>query len=110
MEVSRKKRIKRDWSEVFEEYRQSGMSVKKFCKVQGMSPSLFYRRRKDIENSVIPCKSPMKPGDFIQLQSAGTSGPSISIVFAVTMELFIHNDCDRKLLGDVIAQLRAPSC
>ena len=110
MEARRKKRIKRDWAAVFEEFGQSDMKVKDFCRAQGMAPSLFYRRRRDMENSVISGRSSLKPGDFIQLQSGDSSGPSISIVFAGATELFIHNDCDRKLLGDVIRQLRAPTC
>ncbi len=110
MEVRRRKRVKRDWAAVFEEFDRSGMKVKGFCQVQGITLSLFYRRRKDMEGSVISGKSSLESGGFIQLRPAASSDPSISIVFAGTTELFVHNDCDRKLLGDVIAQLRGPAC
>ena len=62
-----KKRIKRNWAELFEEFHRSGLSVKEFCRTNGISPSLFYLRRKDYGNVCRPGSS-FCSSDFIQLQ------------------------------------------
>ena len=110
MKAKRKKRIKRDWVAVFEEFAQSGMTVGDFCRSQGMSPSLFYRRRHDIAAHALEGKQSMSPDDFVRLPSPVSSRASISLIFPGVAELLIHDDCDRKLLGDIIAQLKSPSC
>ncbi len=105
-----KKRIKRDWAVVFKAYEHSGMTVKDFCQTQGMSPSLFYRRRQDIESFASQVKSSSEPTDFIRLSSTASPGPPITISLGGQVEVYIHNDCDRVLLGDIIAQLKEDSC
>lgn len=110
MSVERRKRVKRDWVSVFKEYSRSGMTVKAFCQNQGISPSLFYRRHRDIKNYTDPGKPSLKSNDFIQLPSAFSSSPSMSIIFPGPIELNIHNNCDRKLLEDIINQLKVSSC
>jgi hypothetical protein len=105
-----KKRIKRDWVVVFKAYGQSGLTVKDFCQVQGISVSLFYRRRKELKDSALPEKSSLRSNDFIRLSSTVSPDPPVSIVFGGQIEVFIHNDCDRVLLGDIIAQLKESSC
>ena len=105
-----KKRIKRDWAVVFKAYEQSGLTVKDFCQIQGISQSLFYRRRQEIGSLASPAKPSPGSDDFIRLSSAASPGPSVSIVFGGHIEVFIHNDCDRVLMGDIITQLKGSSC
>ncbi len=105
-----KKRIKRDWTVVFKAYEHSGLTVRDFCQAQGMSPSLFYRRRQEVGSFASPVKSSSEPTDFIRLSSTASPGPPITIVFGGQVEVHIHNDCDRVLLGDIIAQLKDSSC
>ena len=110
MGVRTKKRIQRDWSAIFAEFRRSGLSIKEFCQVQGMSPSLFYRRRKDHDDPAPPGKSAFRSSDFIQLKPAAVSRPSAAIIFGGRIELSIHNDCDKELLQHIISQLKEWSC
>ena len=110
MDVERKKRIKRDWSAVFEEVRQSDMTIKEFCRTKGMSQSLFYRRRKDYSDCDMSTKLPLRRGDFIELTPASSSRRPASIVFGGQIELSISNDCDKDLLRDIISQLKGSSC
>lgn len=110
MDVGRKKRIKRDWSAVFVEFHGSGLSVKEFCRTNGIAPSLFYLRRKDYSDSAIPAKRPLRRGDFIELASGSSSQRSASIVFPGQIELSISNDCDKDLLRLLISELKGLSC
>jgi len=110
MDVRRRKRIKRDWSAVFEEFHQSGITIKEFCRTKGMSQSLFYRRRKDYSDSDIPTRPSLRRGDFIELTPASSSRRPASIVFGGQIELSISNDCDKDLLRDIISQLKGSPC
>ena len=113
METKRKKRktyIKRDWAAVFEEYSRSDMTVLDFCRVQGIPQSVFYHWRKKFKDSSPPNNPSLWQNDFIRLSSTTSPGPPVSIVFGGKIEVCIHNDCDRVLLGDIIAQLKESSC
>jgi hypothetical protein len=110
MDVRAKKRIKRDWAAIFEEFHRSGLSIKEFCQVKEMSQSLFYRRRKDYDDTANSGKPSLRLNDFIQLQPAAISRPSASIVFGGQIELSIHNDCDKALLRHIISQLKGSPC
>jgi len=109
MDVERKKRIKRDWSAVFEEFPGSGLSIKEFCRTKGMSQSLFYRRRKDYRDPGLLAKPPLRRGDFIELASS-SSPRSATIVFGGQIELSISNDCDKDMLRLLISELKRSSC
>ena len=112
MDVERKIRIKRDWLVVFEEFYQSGMTIKEFCRSKGMSQSLFYRRRKDYIDSDKSARPSLGRGDFIELKRAlpSLTRPSASIVFGSQIELSISNDCDKELLRLLISQLKGSPC
>ena len=110
MDVRRRKRIKRDWSAVFEEFHQSGITIKEFCRLKGMAQSLFYRQRKNYDDIANPGKPTLRSNDFIQLKSAAIPRPSASIVFPDHIELSVHNDCDKELLVAIISQLKGSPC
>ncbi len=110
MGVRIKKRIKRDWSAVFEEFHGSGLTIKEFCQIKEMSPSLFYCRRKEYDEMTTASKTALRPSDFIPLPSAAISRPSASIVFPGPIELSLHNECDKELLQHIISQLKGSSC
>lgn len=109
MGVARQKRIKRDWSAIFEEFHRGGLSIKEFCRGQGISQSLFYRRRQDYSYSDRPAKI-LRRGDFIELTPALSTRRSAAIIFDGRIELSISNDCDRELLRGIISQLKGSSC
>ena len=112
MDVRRKTRVKRDWSVIFEEFHRSGLSIKEFCRAEGMSQSLFYRRRKDYGDADKSAKSPLRRGDFIELKRVlpASARPSAAIVFGSQVELSISNHCDKELLRLIISQLKGSSC
>ena len=110
MDVARKKRIKRDWSEVFDEFQRSGMTIKEFCLSKGMSQSLFYRRRKDYNAADTAMGPALGRRDFVELKAASSFLRSASISFPGSIELSISNDCDRELLGAIISQLKGSQC
>ena len=110
MDVTRKKRIKRDWPTVFVEFYRSGMSVKKFCRSKNMSQSLFYRHRKDYSASDTGKGSSLGSSDFVELKSASSLRRSATILFPGQIELSISNDCDKELLGQIISQLKGSPC
>jgi hypothetical protein len=110
MDVTRKKRVKRDWPGVFADFDGSGMTIKEFCLHRGMSQSLFYRRRKDYGNSNTPPEPSGGQGDFIELTPASLSRRSATISFPGQIELFVSNDCDRELLRAIISELKELPC
>jgi len=114
MDVKRKIRVQRDWSVVFEEFHRSGLSIKEFCRLKGMSQSLFYRRRKDCcdADKSASARSSLQRSDFIELKRAlpTSARPSAAIVFGSQIELSISNDCDKELLRLLISQLKGSSC
>ena len=111
MDARGKKRIKRNWAELFGEFYRSGLSVKEFCRTNGISPSLFYLRRKDYGNVSRPGSS-FRSSDFIQLQRVLPSHtrPAASIVFGGQIELALSNGCDKELVRLLISQLKESSC
>ena len=111
MGVGRRKRIKRNWSVVFEEFDHSDMPIKEFCQVKGISQSLFYRNRKDYRDIDLSSKPSLERGDFVELQrSLPPTRLSASIIFGSQIELSISNDCDKELLRSLISQLKNPPC
>ena len=63
------------WQERVRECRTSGMSVKAWCKAQGLDFTTYYRREKKVLESVIPtqkqekaeCEAPMLPAPSTQV-------------------------------------------
>ena len=110
MDVARKKRVKRDWPAVFADFDRSGMTIKEFCRYQGMSQSLFYRRRKDYADSMASNGPSVGRGDFIELKPGSSCRRSALITFPGSIELSISNDCDQELLRAIISQLIGPPC
>ena len=111
MDVTSKKRIKRDWPAVFAEFQRSGMTIKEFCLSKGMPPSLFYRHRKGYSATGTPKRSSLGKGDFIELKGGSSlSRCSATMVFPGPIELSISNDCDRDLLRGIISQLQGSLC
>jgi len=109
MDVTRKRRIKRDWPAIFAEFHVSGMSIKEFCRCKGMSQSLFYHRRKDNAKSDTVREPSLGRADFIEFKPS-SSQRSASISFPGQIELSISNDCDKDLLRLLISQLKGSLC
>ena len=107
MNVMGKGRVRRDWRAVFGEFERSGLTIKAFCRREGIAPSLFYRHRRRLP-AVAASEKPRVGGcDFLEL--AGISPPSrpIAIAFGNGITLSVGNDCDPDLLGRILSQLQA---
>ena len=115
MSVERRKRIQRDWAAVLAEFQQSGLTIQAFCRAAGISPSLFYRHRKESGNTARSARPALGRGDFMAFQapvpnlSCGFQ-PAAVLVFGHPIELSIHNECDQELVELLIAQLKGSSC
>ncbi|MFO7822274.1 MAG: transposase [Lentisphaeria bacterium] len=104
MEQQNKKgRIYRDWKSVFQEYRESGMTVKAFCEEQGISQGLFYKWRKRLrEEAGITSAA----AGFIELRRAGGSVPSgVSVTTAHGFRIELQPDFDAVTLERLLACL-----
>lgn len=112
MGVRRRKRVRRDWAVVFEEFVQSGMAIRDFCRVKGISQSVFYKHRKNYIDADCSISQSSHRDNFIELQRAlpTPARRSASIIFGSQIELSISNDCDKELLRLLISQLKSPSC
>ena len=106
MDVTRKKRVERDWAAVLVECDGSGLSIKEFCRREGMSQSLFYRRHKEVGAVGVAGKRSGRRSDFIELTGGASSRFSARMVFGGGIELSISNDCKPELLGQILSQLR----
>ena len=112
MGVGRRRRVMRDWAMVFEEFAQSGLAIREFCRVKGISLSIFYKHRKNYIGADSSNRQLSHRGDFVELQRAlpTPARRSASITFGNQIELSISNDCDKELLRLLISQLKSPSC
>jgi hypothetical protein len=115
MSVERKKRMKRDWAVVLAEFQQSGLTIQAFCRAAGISPSLFYRHRKECHDTNRSARPALGRGDFMAFQapvpnlSCGFQ-PAAVLVFGHSIELSIRNECDKELVELLIVQLKGSSC
>ena len=91
----------RDWSTVFKEFEKINTTVKEFYQAQGMSPSLFYRRRKDINDLLVSTPPLLNQDDFVRLRCGLGGGESaeernyigfcISVIYDLTVQLRFDN-------------------
>ena len=115
MNVERKKRMKRDWAVVLAEFQQSGLTIQAFCRAAGISPSLFYRHRKECRATNRSAWPALGRGDFIAFQSPVPNSscgfqPAAVLVFGHSIELSIRNDCDKELVQLLLSELKGSSC
>lgn len=106
MDAGKPKRINRNWPAVFDAFRLSSQTIKAFCLAEGISQSLFYKRRKEYTGSHRSVSSSLVRSDFIELAPASASLWSAAIAFGSQIELSIANDCNHELLHLLITQLK----
>ena len=95
-------RIYRDWDAVFQEYRESGMTVKAFCEERGIAQSLFYKWRKRFREEAAPGVG----SGFVELREAGGSDASgVSVTTGHGFRIELQPDFDPVTLERVLACL-----
>lgn len=103
MDITGKRRVRRDWQAVFAEFERSGLTIKAFCQREGIAPSLFYRHRRKLQTVA-------GGRDFLELAGISPSSQPITIAFGNGIALSLGNDCDPDLVGRILSQLQAGSC
>jgi hypothetical protein len=108
----------RFWQMVIETFRTSNLSVKQFCKKEGIAEWSFYHWRKKLRplpsetgvgEKIISLSEEVPAGSapsFTQIAHLLPERPAMRIEFPCGVCLQISNGCDKQLLYDAIDCLR----
>jgi hypothetical protein len=96
------------WQMAIETWKQSGMSISKFCKAEGLSEGTFYgwRRRLSVRESQEAKQSPSKPSAFIEVAMPKNDHAAIELVLSSGHTLRIRSAADNETLNNVLSVLR----
>jgi len=107
------------WQMAIETWQASGLSVRRFCRQEGLSEPSFYAWRKRLSQVDTPEGSPAPAADteaagpgtrrgaaFIQVAMPAQASGGIELVFASGHTMRIGNGTDRRTLHDVVAVLQ----
>jgi transposase-like protein len=94
------------WQMAIETWRSSGLSIRSFCKQEGLSEPAFYSWRKRLTNSqkANPEGGPPKP--FIQVSLPQEKAGGFELVFASGHRLRMSSDVDSQVLTGVLAAVK----
>lgn len=104
-----RRRVRRDWGRVMEDFRGSGMAVAGYCRKHGISRGLFDKWRKRLDEAAGQ-KQNHKLSDFVRVDVVPQSQMQLTIKFPGGVEVAVGNDCDVEILHTAITQLRGDSC
>ncbi|MFC1637068.1 transposase [Planctomycetota bacterium] len=96
------------WQMVIETWQDSGMSVNKFCKAEGLSEGTFYSWRKRLSGRNAQRKEPAdpRPSAFIEVAIPKSRHAPLELVLSSGHTLRIRSTADNKTLSNVISVLR----
>ena len=96
------------WQMVIETWQDSGMSISKFCKAEGLSEGTFYNWRKRLSGRHAQRKEPAdpRPSAFIEIAMPRSDHAALELVLCSGNTLRISSGADNKTLSDVISVLR----
>ena len=106
------------WQMVFETFQAGGLTVRQFCRQEGITESNFYYWRKKLRRSstnhagggkpAMPVESEHQspPPPFTVLGQMSVSGPELRIEFPGDIRIYAGYGCDRQLLRETINLLR----
>jgi hypothetical protein len=101
------------WQMVIETWQDSGMSVSKFCKAEGLSEGSFYNWRKRLcgRNSQRNKRADSRSPAFIEVAIPRSGHAALELVLSSGNVLRISSTADSKTLSNVISVLcRAGLC
>jgi hypothetical protein len=106
-EMSKSKRVQRDWPSVMQEYRESGLSVQQFCRDRGISPGLFYKWRKRLSNA----PAGESNAGFVELLrgAAGSCSSGVRLQLGDEVTVCLERGFDPATLKDVLAAVGVQS-
>ena len=101
---------KQFWQMVLDTFRSSGLSVRQFCKQEGLSEASFYAWRRKLSKSQksSTCNEQMlsEPGSFIQVPVVQSESSCLELVLTSGHVLRIPSDIQRAYLSDVLSAVR----
>ena len=107
------------WRSMIERHRQSGLSIREFCRREKLSEPSFYawRReiaRRDAQSRIVP-KRPRRrrKASFVPVRLATETAPSggrIEIELSRDRRIHLTSPIDRQALADVLAVLEGATC
>ena len=96
------------WQMAIDAWQSSGLSVRQFCKQEGLSEPSFYMWRKRLKKSSDPKPDHItdcSPESFIQVSLPTASAPAIELVLSSGHTLRISVGVDRKTLTAILSAL-----
>ncbi len=96
------------WRMVIETWQDSGISISKFCKAEGLSEGTFYNWRKKLfgvhsrQNEL----ADQSPSAFIEVAMPNRHHAALELVLSSGNTLRISSTADNKTLSNVISVLR----
>lgn len=104
---SNNKERRQFWQMVIETWQDSGMSVSKFCKAEGLSEGSFYNWRKRLSgrNSQRNKQTDSRSSAFIEVAMPKSDHAALELVLSSGSILRISSTADNKTLSDVISVL-----
>jgi len=96
------------WRMVIETWQDSGMSISKFCKAEGLSEGTFYNWRKRLSGhgSQRNNQADSSPSAFIEVAMPKSNNAALELVLCSGNTLRISSTADNKTLSNVISVLR----
>ena len=96
------------WQMAIETWQDSGMSVSKFCKAEGLSEWSFYNWRKKLAGgpSRRNKKTARSPSAFIEVAMPKSNHAALELLLCSGNTLRISSTADNKTLSNVISVLR----
>ncbi len=97
------------WRMVLETFQSSGLSVRQFCRQEGLSGPSFYswrRRLTQARNSDYDSKSEAQPEAFIRVSMPPSQPGSLELVLAAGHTLRIPSNIDDAFLTGVLSALK----
>ncbi len=96
------------WRMVIETWQDSGMSVSKFCKAEGLSEGTFYNWRKRLSGRYAQRnkQTDSSPSAFIEVAMPKSDHAPLELVLSSGNTLRISSAADNKTLSNVISVLR----
>ena len=96
------------WQMVMETFKSSGLSVRNFCKQEGLSEPAFYSWRKKLTKNDEPAENEQKDADssaFIEVSMPKNNPATLELVLSSGNTLRISSGTDSKTLTDVLSAL-----
>jgi hypothetical protein len=96
------------WQMVIETWQDSGMSISKFCKAEGLSEGTFYNWRKRLSGRRAQRngQADSSPSAFIEVAMPRSDHAALELLLCSGNTLRISARADNKTLSDVISVLR----